>query len=609
MGYCIFQDDYLGHLKLGRVSLFLRAFWHIRCIRGGNCMKITVTRKGIALISILIVMIVLMLLAISIVGLTTTQSRYTVKKQNSAVLRQVALAGIYEVQRGLSNKKEDGGWKDQWNAPGKWKLGGEYLKNNDSKDGCYYAAPIGYPKPDDPNSETWYSIKVNAYGADWCTVTCMASSRLDKGKLSDTLKERNEDMRDSNPNEVKKITVTFKKNCFQYATMGQSQASITSVKIGGLVPAEVLNTLSAPMLQGQTAMKSNGLQPLGTDSGNTDTQKDESDTQTEGAVNTKINGDVAGLCKGNGTNPVSVRVGSAVDASSNPDPTDNPAPTYNPAPSYNPIDNRNSLVNGATGEKQGEEQSDSGSETQADSSKVDGSVFIYENTQVKYATNVTNGITVIKDQSEQETINTPTLAYPEAKYQDTAITGSCEMQSGFYELKNGLNLDNQNVTITLKGGPGPLHFLIDGTMALNSSTLCFNTGGNPVYIYGKDEIFLKNSQLYNQADGVNDPRNLLLYKLSNSPSIPAVTIAESSADGGGSWSINPDVRFIGCQTLSFLFLGPSSDVFVYNSNIAGSVVGNKVWATGTSNIDFKTTLGPTLEKLKDQAIVMSWEEE
>ena len=74
-------------------------------------MKRHTLSQGMALAAILVIMLIILLLGIALVGMTTSQSRYSVKRSNESILRQAALAGINEIQYHLGLYDSDN-WGD-----------------------------------------------------------------------------------------------------------------------------------------------------------------------------------------------------------------------------------------------------------------------------------------------------------------------------------------------------------------------------------------------------------------------------------------------------------------------------------------------------------------
>jgi len=167
---------------------------------------------GIALVSIILVMLVLTLLAITFVATTTVQSRFSMSRQNSAVLRQTALIGINEMQKLLGSDEYKYRWHraDQWTKESGRKIGRWVAEN-----GSYYRIVVesGECRP------------------DWCTVTSEAYFQKDGN---------------GEPvGPVKRITVTFKKNSFQYAAMGTSEGDLGVKIVGSTYEAKQVSTKSS----------------------------------------------------------------------------------------------------------------------------------------------------------------------------------------------------------------------------------------------------------------------------------------------------------------------------------------------------------------------------
>lgn len=163
-------------------------------------MAFNASRRGIALISIVLVMSVMTLLAITFVATTTAQSRFSMNRQNNTVLRQTALIGINEMQKLMGT--ED--FKYRWHKADKWTKNG--------------TKPIERFVPE---NNSYYRIVVNSNECrpDWCIVTSEAYFNKDAGTGLPIPP-------------IKRISVTFKKNCFQYAALGTSQGDL-GVKIVG----------------------------------------------------------------------------------------------------------------------------------------------------------------------------------------------------------------------------------------------------------------------------------------------------------------------------------------------------------------------------------------
>ncbi|MHC9538841.1 MAG: hypothetical protein AB9903_04925 [Vulcanimicrobiota bacterium] len=163
-------------------------------------MAFSASRRGIALISIVLVMLVMTLLAITFVATTTAQSRFSMNRQNNTVLRQTALIGINEMQKLMGT--ED--FKYRWHKADKWTKNG--------------TKPIERFVPE---NNSYYRIVVNSNECrpDWCIVTSEAYFNKDAGTGLPIPP-------------IKRISVTFKKNCFQYAALGTSQGDL-GVKIVG----------------------------------------------------------------------------------------------------------------------------------------------------------------------------------------------------------------------------------------------------------------------------------------------------------------------------------------------------------------------------------------
>jgi Tfp pilus assembly protein PilX len=136
-------------------------------------MKQQSSRRGVALASVLVVMIVLFLLGVSIAGLQTSQARYSAWKYNASVTRQAAEVGIKKAEYILANKSL---WDSASLNIGENTIGGS----------------------------SYYSLEVNECGPKFCTVTSHAYFK---------------DARGNHCNESK-IKVTYRKNYFEYAALG-----------------------------------------------------------------------------------------------------------------------------------------------------------------------------------------------------------------------------------------------------------------------------------------------------------------------------------------------------------------------------------------------------
>jgi len=175
-------------------------------------MRNRVALRGIALVSIILVMLVLTLLAITFVATTTVQSRFSMSRQNSAVLRQTALIGINEMQKLLGSDE----YKYKWHRADQWtKESGRRIARWVAENGSYYRIVVepGECRP------------------DWCTVTSEAYYQKDGS---------------GEPvGPVKRITVTFKKNSFQYAAMGTSEGDLGVKIVGSTYEAKQVGTKSS----------------------------------------------------------------------------------------------------------------------------------------------------------------------------------------------------------------------------------------------------------------------------------------------------------------------------------------------------------------------------
>lgn len=65
--------------------------------------------RGMALAAILVIMMIILLLAVSLVAMTTNQARYSLKRSNEAVTMQAALAGLNELEYALAPIDDWGG--------------------------------------------------------------------------------------------------------------------------------------------------------------------------------------------------------------------------------------------------------------------------------------------------------------------------------------------------------------------------------------------------------------------------------------------------------------------------------------------------------------------
>lgn len=232
-----------------------------------------------------------------------------------------------------------------------------------------------------------------------------------------------------------------------------------------------------------------------------------------------------------------------------------------------------------------------------DVSKILGNIIIYDTAEIKEGkdTELDEGkiVKVVKGENEKEqVIASPTVQYPAAEYKEkTIVSGNNELESGFYKISS-IALSGGTTTITSKGGP--LYLLTD-SLSLNGAVLSFNTNGDPVYIFVNNSIEIRNSKVNMDKD----PRNLLVYKLEDSK-------LQSSDNSQQEWvAFTPDVKITENSTVNFLLLAPASAVQISSSHLLGSFVGSRILISEKSDVTFpKDTLG----KLKDVAIIISWEE-
>ncbi|MDQ7823535.1 MAG: hypothetical protein RDV48_12120 [Candidatus Eremiobacteraeota bacterium] len=152
-------------------------------------------KKGLALASIMLVMLVLSLLAVSVVGLTTNQYRYSLKKQSDTLTMQAALAGLNAAEKELDREAT-------------WPLS---VRNWDQ------LAPnsnlVGWTRVGEKNLS--YRVDLVDSTADTCTVISTARLEGPGGSID----------------KEKKVKATFKKNCFLYAAYGNTKndAGVTAL--------------------------------------------------------------------------------------------------------------------------------------------------------------------------------------------------------------------------------------------------------------------------------------------------------------------------------------------------------------------------------------------
>lgn len=622
-------------------------------------MALRSSRRGIALISIVLVMLILTLLAITFVATTTAQSRFSMNRQNSTVLRQTALIGINEMQKLLGTEA----FKYRWHKADRWTQNG--------------SGPVERFVPEN-NAYYRIVVKNNECRPDWCTVTSEAYFNKDKNTGEPI-------------SPVKRISVTFKKNCFQYAALGTSEGDLGVKIVGSTYTATGISRTSSQSsmamnlrslelsyrsgnpshnpsynpssqypqsittshytqsittshyTQSITTSPSPGAGITGSgssSSGSTESPDSEtsvpSTTYTADKSMSVIDGDV-GACR---KSSVAVSLGDADSSSASSSQSSSsasntgsselnftntltvtPAKTENSrcsggcgwsgsccgAPLY--YFNFNTYTSGCGGYSNSSggysNSSGGGASSSApavevveiDVSRILGNIIIYDGAGVKKGKDIELDeekiVRVVKGVDEKEqVIASPTVQYPSAEYMEKTITtGDNELESGFYRISS-IALSGGTTTITSKGGP--LYLLTD-SLSLDGAVLSFNTKGDPVYIFVKNSIEIRNSQV----NTGNDPRELLVYKLEDS----RLPLPDNSQE---EWTaFTPDVKITENSTANFLLLAPSSSVQISSSHLLGSFIGNKILISEKSDVTFpKDTLG----KLKDVAIIISWEE-
>jgi hypothetical protein len=239
-----------------------------------------------------------------------------------------------------------------------------------------------------------------------------------------------------------------------------------------------------------------------------------------------------------------------------------------------------------------------------DVSKILGNIIIYDTAEAKG-----NGDAKIDEGKvvkvvlgkDESVIASPTVQFPLSQFKNDITTisaGDNSIQSGFHRM-GAVNLSG-TVKIASRMGEckdspkgGPLYIYAD-SLTLGDATLTFDTKGDPVYFFVKGDIEIRKSRV--NAD--RDPRDLLLYSLGSS--------ASPASNSQDEWvSFSPTVKITENSTARFLLLAPSSDVQISSSQLLGSFIGGRILISESSEVTFpKDTLG----KLKDVAIIMSWEE-
>ncbi|MDQ7823534.1 MAG: hypothetical protein RDV48_12115 [Candidatus Eremiobacteraeota bacterium] len=144
-------------------------------------------KKGLALASIMVVMLVLSLLAVSVVGLTTNQYRYSLKKQNETLTMQAALAGLDAAEKALDRDPLLPDKVNNW----------DQLAPNSNL--------VGWTRVGEKNLS--YRVDLVDSTADTCTVISTARLEGPRGSID----------------KEKKVKATFKKNCFLYAAYGNGK--------------------------------------------------------------------------------------------------------------------------------------------------------------------------------------------------------------------------------------------------------------------------------------------------------------------------------------------------------------------------------------------------
>ncbi|MDQ7823533.1 MAG: hypothetical protein RDV48_12110 [Candidatus Eremiobacteraeota bacterium] len=147
-------------------------------------MKKLLKKKGLALASIMLVMLVLSLLAVSVVGLTTNQYRYSLKKQNDTLAMQAALTGLDAAEKALDRELTSPSEVKNWDllAPGSSLV----------------------PRTRVGEKSLYYKIDIMESSPDTCSVITTSTLENSGGSID----------------KQKRLKATFKKNCFLYAAYG-----------------------------------------------------------------------------------------------------------------------------------------------------------------------------------------------------------------------------------------------------------------------------------------------------------------------------------------------------------------------------------------------------
>ena len=587
---------------------------------GGVTMKSNRPSRGAALVSILVIVIVFILLGISVVGVETSQARYTAWKYNKALTRQAAAAAIRKVEYQLSAQSS-------WNAG---------------------AIDIGEKKAE--GSDCYSCIEINELSKRFCTLTAHAY-------IKDSAGNRKWESR---------IRVTMKKNCFDFAALGActggtgeepgvtvKENSTVEGDVGSFKPANTVAVAIGSTTSAAAATDTND-NSSGTNNGNniagesyakptssptpesadSNGSTDSSNTmpQTTPSNSNPAKPDTgnqvyvtAAACKINpNSSTTTIQNSSFTTKMSSGKPGKPATSTPNAAVVPSMIggigvtqqNNQGSTVtspSSSSGSTAGKPSTDSSSSQQSgkpstsssttssssSSTTISSSTEVPENVSIPI--NPNNPVVPVNPSptpgtddpnptgADSSKINGNIYIYKDAlvsgNYQNSQlqIVGDEEVSSSHYTLPAGR--DYSDITVQA----GKTHTIASGITtvqnfkALEGSTIKIDATRGPVLIYVKESFSLDGAKF--NVDG--DARNVIIYGAYDSTKRSGCTVSITN----------------GSQA-SFLFNGKYSQVSLSGSKFSGSLLSDKVEITNKSAVSFPSSL----VKMKSMPEILTWEE-
>jgi len=580
-------------------------------------MKSNRPSRGAALVSILVIVIVFILLGISVVGIETSQARYTAWKYNKALTRQAAAAAIRKVEYQLSTQSS-------WNA-GTIDTGEKKAEGSD----CYSC------------------LEINEFSKSFCTLTAHAYMKDNAG----------------NRKWESRIRVTMKKNCFDFAALGActggtgeepgvtvkdnstvegdvgsfKPANTVAVAIGSSTPAAATDTNdyssnvdnSGNNIADQSYTKpASSPTPESTASGgNTDSSaiKPQTTPFNQNPANSNTGNQVyvtAAACKINPNNTTTTTQNSSFTAKMSSGKPGKPgAATPNAAivPSMvggigvTQQNNQGSQVappSSSSDSKPGKPSTDSSSSQQSGKPSTSSSSTSSSSSSstIGSTTEVPDNETMTIDPNNPVAPSIPGTDDPKPStgsdsskitgniyiYKDAVVSGNYknsqlqivgndEVSSSYYTIPAGR--DYSDVTVQA----GKTHTFSSGITtvqnfkALEGSTIKIDARRGPVLIYVKESFSLDGAKF--NVDG--DARNVIIYGAYDSTKRSGCTVSITN----------------GSQA-SFLFNGKYSQVSLSGSKFSGSLLSDKVDITNKSAVAFPSSL----VKMKSMPEILTWEE-